>query len=197
MGQPLGVDFAELMQDAARLHLKWNEFLALYGGSQKRIDDLNAAAPGFFFLTQNAWWNDIIMHIFRMTDHNAQVLSIPTLRVPDQIADEFKTKVAALSAAAKFAHRLRHNYIGHRNREVALQVRPTPPAGIADVRAAIAAIDDALQFVRHHYTKALPTMYEHLDILGGSEYLLWLVRRGMNAQTEDIESFKPIPRFDD
>jgi hypothetical protein len=48
MKQPLGEDFAELMQDAARLHLKWNEFLSLYGGAQRRIDDLNEAAPGFF-----------------------------------------------------------------------------------------------------------------------------------------------------
>jgi HEPN superfamily AbiU2-like protein len=194
---PVGEQFAELMQDAARLHLKWNEFLSLYGGPRSRIDDLNKSAPGFFFLTQNAWWNDIIMHIFRMTDHNPQVLSVPKLKVPLEIADAFSDKVTALNAAAKFAHVLRHNYIGHRNRDVALEVSPIPPASVADVHGAIAAIDDALQLVRHHFTGALPTMYEHLDILGGSEVLLWTVRRGLKARDEDIENFRPFPRFDD
>jgi len=32
MGQRLGQDFSDLMQDAARLHVKWNEFLPMYAG---------------------------------------------------------------------------------------------------------------------------------------------------------------------
>ena len=42
------------------------------------------------------------------------------------------------------------------------------PSSVADVNGAIAAIDDALHFIDHHFTKRVPTMYEHLDILGGS-----------------------------
>jgi hypothetical protein len=38
MGPQAGEAFAELMQDAARLHLKWNEFLALFGVGPGQID---------------------------------------------------------------------------------------------------------------------------------------------------------------
>src|ERR1700675_4635682 len=89
MGQRLGADFSELMQDAARLHLKWNEFLPIYAGPKRRVDDMNKADPGFFFLNQHAWWNDIILHIFRMTDPNRKVLSILKLQVPPELATGF------------------------------------------------------------------------------------------------------------
>ena len=47
MGPQAGEAFAELMQDAVRLHLKWNEFLALFAVGPAEIDTLNKAAPGF------------------------------------------------------------------------------------------------------------------------------------------------------
>lgn len=36
MGAQTAESFAELMQDAARLHLKWNEFVRLYAASPVR-----------------------------------------------------------------------------------------------------------------------------------------------------------------
>jgi AbiU2 len=197
MGPSLGADFHELMQDAARLHLKWNEFLPLYAGPKSRVDEMNKAAPGFFFLAQNAWWNDIILHIFRMTDPDRKVLSILKLKVPPDLATGFQTKLTMLKAATRFAHKLRHEYIAHRNREVALEVRPVPPSSVADVNRATAAIDDALHFIDHHFSKRAPTMYEHLDILGGSESLIWIVRRGLVARDEDIAQHRPFMRFPD
>ena len=78
MGSQAGEAFAELMQDAARLHLKWNEFLALFAVSPAQIDTLNKAAPGFFYLVSETWWDGLILHIFRMTDGNRKVLSLVT-----------------------------------------------------------------------------------------------------------------------
>ena len=141
-----------------------------------RIDDLNKAAPGFFFLTQNAWWHDIILHIFRMTDENRKVLSIPKLKVPPGLANEFKGKLSMLKTASKFAHTLRNHYIAHRNRDVALQVRPVPESSVRHIRTAIAAIDDALHLIDNHFTSREPTMYEHLDMLGGANSLIWIIR---------------------
>ena len=108
---------------------------------------------------------------------------------------EFKVKVHALKAATKFAHTLRNEYIAHRNREVALQVRPIPASSLQQVQTAIAAIDDALHVVDKYFTKRLPTMYDHLDIRGGSESLLWIVRRGLVAQDDDISHHRPMMHF--
>ena len=82
MGPHAGEAFAELMQDAAGLHLKWNEFLALFAVGPAQIETLNKAAPGFFDLVTEAWWDGLILHIFRMIDGNRKVLSLVTLTKP-------------------------------------------------------------------------------------------------------------------
>ena len=56
------------MQEAAFLHLKWNEYVVLFGTGPERVDLLNRAAPGFFHLVQDSWWDDLLLHISRMTD---------------------------------------------------------------------------------------------------------------------------------
>src|SRR4051812_576848 len=117
MGAQTGDAFAELMQDAARLHLKWNEFLQLFAVHPAQIDTVNKAAPGFFYLVSEAWWDGIILRIFRMTDANKKVLSLVTLkslvRPAARTAYDQKLKIAV--AASRFAHDLRHADIGHRN----------------------------------------------------------------------------------
>jgi hypothetical protein len=55
MGNELGEVFHHLMQEAAFLHLKWNEYLTLFGTGPERVDLLNKAAPGFFHLVQDSW----------------------------------------------------------------------------------------------------------------------------------------------
>ena len=128
MGPQAGEAFAELMQDVARLHLKWNEFLALFAVSPAQIETLNRAAPGFFYLVSEAWWDSIILYIFRLTDHNKKVLSLVTLKklLPPAIQGGYDQELKLALAASRFAHDLRHADIGHRNKEVALRVKPVP-----------------------------------------------------------------------
>lgn len=106
MGPQAGEAFAELMQDAARLHLKWNEFLALFGVGPGQIDTLNEAAPGFFYLVSEAWWDGLILHIFRMTDGNRKVLSLVTLTklLPTVVRSGYEPKLKLALAASRFAH---------------------------------------------------------------------------------------------
>jgi AbiU2 len=110
MGPQAGEAFAELMQDAARLHLKWNEFLALFAVSPAQIETMNRAAPGFFYLVSEAWWDGIILYIFRLTDHNKKVLSLVTLKklLPPAIQGGYDQELKLALAASRFAHDLRH-----------------------------------------------------------------------------------------
>jgi hypothetical protein len=199
MGAQAGESFAELMQDAARLHLKWNEFVRLYAVSPAQIDTLNKAAPGFFYLASEAWWDGIILHIFRMTDGNKKVLSLVTLKklLPPAVRTGYGQKLKIAVAASRFAHDLRHADIGHRNREVAIRLKPVPRSSREQVRKAIRAIDEVLHFVDHHYTGNEPTMYDHLDIRGGSGAILWIVRRGLAARDDDFKNRRPPMRFYD
>ena len=54
-----------------------------------------------------------------------------------------------------------------------------------------------LTFVDHHYTKANPTLYAYLEAPGGSEQILWIVRRGLKAREEDFDERRPPMRFSD
>ena len=199
MGPQAGEAFAELMQDAARLHLKWNEFLALFAVSPAQIETMNRAAPGFFYLVSEAWWDGIILYIFRLTDHNKKVLSLVTLKklLPPAIQGGYDQELKLALAASRFAHDLRHADIGHRNREVALRVKPVPRSSRDQVRKAIAAVDHALHFFDHYYPGNEPTIYDHLEIRGGSGAILWMVRRGLAARDDDFKNHRPPMQFAD
>jgi hypothetical protein len=78
-----------------------------------------------------------------------------------------------------------------------MKVKPMPPSSRADVKKAVAALDDVFNFVHGSYTGEQSTMWEHLDALGGSESVLWIVRRGLKARDDDFENHKPPMRFPD
>ena len=48
--------------------------------SKARIDSLNRAAPNFFGMVQDMWWNDLLLMLWKLTDKDARMQSI--LRLP-------------------------------------------------------------------------------------------------------------------
>ena len=104
MGSDLGEVFHQLMQEAAWLHLKWNEYIALFANAT-RVNQLNRAAPGFFRMVEETWSDDLILHICRMTDKGNDVLTvrlIPKL-VTVALRDEVNSRLRRLTAAVDFA----------------------------------------------------------------------------------------------
>jgi hypothetical protein len=199
MGQPLGPFFHHLWQDLAHLHLTWNEYLPLFGKNQARFDTMNKAAPGFFGLVHDMWWNDILLMLWKLTDKDTRTLSV--LRLPDltpaSLHAALQPKIDDAVAACKFAHRVRHNLIAHRNADIAMGARSMPTSSRAQIQTAVDALDEVFSFLHRTYTNEGPVMWEHLDARGGSEYMLWIVRRGLKARDDDFESHKPPMRFDD
>ena len=128
MGPKLGPAFHRLDNDNdnAWLHQKWNEFLKLFATSPAQMRDLNTAAPGFFHQVQHFWWDDMLLHIFRMTDDRTDVLSVYTLlsEAPAALKPTIESHIAKIKPATEFARHARHNVIAHRNRDVALGATP-------------------------------------------------------------------------
>jgi hypothetical protein len=102
MRAELGEFFHHLMQEAARLHLKWNEYEALFNAGPEKIANMNRAAPGFFWLAQNAFWHDIILSICRISDNGSMALSVKRLPRMTKVAlrDELNALVKKLEDAA-------------------------------------------------------------------------------------------------
>src|SRR5262245_20632655 len=68
MGPELGEIYAALWQEVAWIHSKWAEYVVLYGTKESRVDLLNRAAPRFARLIQDTLWEDVVLHIARLTD---------------------------------------------------------------------------------------------------------------------------------
>ena len=60
--------YDELLDDFDWLRRKWSEFQELYGKGQERIDVLNAAASNFFYLLQQVFFENAMLHLSRLTD---------------------------------------------------------------------------------------------------------------------------------
>lgn len=198
MGKPFGPFFHHLWQDLAHLHLQWNEYLPLFGANRSRVDTLNKAAPHFFGMVQDVWWNDLLLRLWKLTDKDTRTLSV--LRLPElapALAVPLEPRIKNAVAVCKFAHKVRHNLIAHRNTAIAMKVSATPPSSRTDVKNAIDALDGVFNFVHGHYTGEDPMLWGHLDGLGGSESVLWIVRRGLKAREDDFAARRPPMRFHD
>jgi AbiU2 len=188
MGPKLGPVFHRLYNDNAWLHMKWNEFVKLFATSPAQIRDLNTAAPGFFHQVQELWWNDLLLHIFRMTDRRRDVLSVYTLlrEAPASLKPLIESHLAVIRPVTEFARHARHNTIAHRNLDVALGVTLLTGGSRNDVRAALKAIDTLLDAVEHHFLTTNPTQYEFVDNIGGVNSLLDIVERGLKSRDEQF-----------
>jgi hypothetical protein len=78
-----------LSQDLAHFHLSWNEYVLLFGKNRAGIDALNKAAPNFFGMVQDMWWNDLILMLWKLTDRDTRTLSI--LRLQDMMPAGLRT----------------------------------------------------------------------------------------------------------
>src|SRR5262245_35209909 len=65
-GPALGPLYHALHNDVVWLHVKWGQFMKLYGTSQKRIDPLNEAAGFFFRIVEDALFEEVILRIVRL-----------------------------------------------------------------------------------------------------------------------------------
>ena len=82
MGPELGPLYDAMWQQLAWLHHKWDQYVELYGTADTRLTILNEAAPMFFRVVQDTLWDDVLLHIARLTD-SPQSMGKPNLSVND------------------------------------------------------------------------------------------------------------------
>lgn len=189
MGKTLGPLYDSLWQELARLHKKWAEYVALFGMKPSRIDLMNEAAPAFFRIVQDTFWEDVLLHVARLTDSPKSAsksnLSIRHLAGNVQHA-ETKAKVEHLTTnamlASEFCRDWRNRRIAHRDLRLALEqvTDPLRPASREKVREALQALVAVLNAVSEHYLGS-STFFEHGTDAGGAISLLYVLQDGVNA----------------
>jgi hypothetical protein len=68
MGADFGAFWDAFRNELIVLHAKWQQYRKLYGTSDERIGLLNSSAGFFFGLVHDVMWDDIVLHIARLTD---------------------------------------------------------------------------------------------------------------------------------
>jgi hypothetical protein len=164
MGEPLGTQFAALWQEVASLHVKWSEYVELFGTNSTRVEVLNQTAPAFFRMIQDVLWEDVLLHIARLTDPPASgkqkdkakltILNLPELVNDPATRGQVTAAVEATQTISKFCRDWRDRHIAHRDLKLAIDetARPLEPGSkkqVDDVRDAIVKV---LNIVDAYYT---------------------------------------------
>lgn len=198
LGPKLGPVFHGLYVEITWLHDKWREYRTLFGTSPERIDLLQEAAGRFFGYVQDVLWEDVLLHISRITDApgtgkrtTLSVQQLPCLIVDPALSNQVDGLVTAAVQASAFARDWRNRFLAHRDLSFAIDQSPVPlqPASRLLVEEAM----DALSAIAH-------AVYEHhfgggidLDVPGGpgdAMDLLHVLRDGVDAIRSREERFR-------
>jgi hypothetical protein len=199
MGEEPGRQFSALWQELADIHSKWGEFIELFSKSEARIDLLNSAAPSFFGMLQNEMWENILLHLARLTDKPKSLgkANLTVQNFPEMITDSaVRAKVEGLIEVAvqrtEFCRDWRNRVIAHQDLDLALD-RPSAllkTGSKLDVDAALEALVNIMDEVSVHFTKS-GIGFDAVSPPGGAFELLTVLVDGVREQE------KRRKRFDD
>ena len=202
MGASLGELYDILSNQVSWVHFKWKQYRGLFGANQERIDFLNVAAPAFFAELQQLLWDDILLHICRLTDppKSAGKANLTIACFPALISDaDLALRVGKLFNQVKektgFAREWRNRRLAHREFPVASQAdsRSLTPGSREDIEVALVAIRDVMNCIEVHYMKS-SVLYNHgIEVLGGFDTLLRCLEKGVEEKRRRLEKYREGP----
>ena len=194
MGDTLGALFHSLWQEVAWVHIRWHEYVALYGDKPSRVALLNNTAPGFFRLVQDTLWEATLLHIARLTDPpcSAGKKNLTVQRLQDEVrvrdahvAQQVKTLSEKAKVAAGFCRDWRNRRIAHTDLSLALDEHPVPleAADRDKVNTALSAIVEVLNAVSLHYMNS-SSFFDIPRYPGDAISLLYVIDDGLRVEAE-------------
>ena len=61
MGEGLGRAYHLLWNECALLHMRWEEYIELFGSDAENFEVMNDTAPGFFRSVRDLYWESILL----------------------------------------------------------------------------------------------------------------------------------------
>lgn len=190
MGQELGETYEALWQEIVWLHSKWAEYAALYGTKESRVALLNKAAPRFARLIQDTLWEDVVLHIARLTDppksagkHNLTIQSLATHIGDSATRTIVEELVARAIEQTEFYRDWRNQHLAHRDLHLALARGAEPlKTGFRQlVREILQTLDQTLDTISLRYLGST-TYFEFETAAGGALSLLYVVDDGLKIE---------------
>lgn len=196
MGLELGELYNALWQELAWVNMKWAEYIALFGTNESRIALMNQAAPRFFVMIGNSLWEDVLLHLSRLTDaprtagrDNLSVQRLRAIASPDGEAAHLAALIDVAVVAADFARDWRNRRLAHKDLHLALgrEVQPLAPGSRQAVKGALRALANVLNAVSSVHLDST-TIFESDDASAAS--LLYVLRDGLQYQAERLRRIK-------
>jgi hypothetical protein len=198
LGNELGSLFHELRNEVSWLYIKWKEYVALFGSAPSRIDLLNQSAPVFFRIVQDTLWENMLLHIARLTDppqtlgkDNLSIQRLPNL-VDAIIKETISNQIQDVKDKTKFCRDWRNRYLAHSDFKLAIgeKTKPLEFASRATAKEALESIAKVLNTVSEHHLKSTIVFDLTLREPGGAEDLLYVLDDGVRANNERQERIK-------
>lgn len=196
MGTELGTIYSALWQEVAWVHAKWADFVVLFGTKESRIEMLNAVAPAFCRLVQDSLWENVLLHIARLTDppatgkkHNLTIQRLPNLVCQPNSSALVGSKVQAALKASTFARDWRNRHIAHSDLDLKVAETATPLefASRRSVNLALSALSDVLNVVATEYLES-PSSFDTDD--GDAVALLYVIDDWLRADAKRIQRLR-------
>lgn len=196
MGIELGHSFFALYKEVVWVHAKWQQYRVLFGSSSDQVALLNRTAGFFFKLVQDATWEDVLIHVARLTDPSASFgrRNLTIQMLPPMIRDvplrgEVETLMNECLEKAKHARehrnkRLAHRDLIHATEPIAAPLREISRAHVEDVLLSFRALMNRIDL---HYLDTT-VMYEQFIAHSGAESLVSALRRAEREKKTSAQS---------
>lgn len=205
LGVDLGIFYGALQSEVTWCHAKWQQYRTLFGHSEGRVNLLNESAGFFFKIVQDVLWEDVLLHLARLTDppKSAGKPNLTIHRLPDLISDavlaeDVRRLAESASLKCAFAREWRHRHLAHRDLDLALNrvhALPLPSVSRQAVTEATAAIASVLNRVESHYFDS-QVAFEHFVAHDDANALVYYLARAVRSEQRQRERFakgKPTP----
>ena len=201
LGPKLGPLYQGLYEEVTWLHAKWKQYRILFAESPGRIRLLNEVAGFFFRVIQDVLWEDVVLHIARLTDppKSAGKDNLTLLRLEGALTEqaltepalsvEVATLVERARMAAKFARDWRNRRLAHRDLSLAIEngVRPLPGISRADVENALDGIWAVLNKIEGHFFQS-QVAFEEFLASDDAESLACYLELAVDRRRESLKS---------
>ena len=187
MGQELGDLFHETSHELTWMHWRWMQYRTLFGEKPSRIDLLNEAAPLFFRIVQDVFFEDTLLAIARLVGpakssgkQNLAVERFPPLLADPNLKEQVCTLIEKAKTSAGFAVDWRNRRLAHLDLDLSLgrSLEALPPATREKVEESLSALREVLDCIEIAYCDG-HTLYDRSSVLGGAEELLYVIRDGL------------------
>lgn len=192
MGEELGSVFYQLYVEVVWLRSKWSEHQELFGAKPERIDLLNAVAPYFFRIVQDALLHDTMLGIARLTDptrmgrnENLSLQKLAELVDDSDLTETLRVALDSLNEAVAPVRDWRNRRIAHCDfpHSANPDANPLLPMSRESISSAITEIERIVNLVSHHYCNST-IVFELVTIAGGANKLLYVLHDGLQAENE-------------